>query len=79
MKQISNQSVSYDYDALSNDALNHLNSLKFSETKTRRICLHQNTEAELHMMVVDLQNPILNINYTAIRNPMKSSYYYQVK
>ena len=56
MKQISNQSVSYEYDALSSDALNHLNSLKFSETKTRRICLHQNTEAELHMMVVDLKS-----------------------
>ena len=66
MEQSSNQSVSYDYDALSHDALDHLNSLKFSETKTRRICLHENTEAQLHMMVVDLQ---ANAEYKFHRHP----------
>ena len=66
MKENRNRSVSYDYDEISGCALDHLESLEYSNTKTRRLCLHKNEEAKLHMMVVDLQ---ANASYKSHNHP----------
>lgn len=46
--------VSFEFSAISPEAMAHLRSLAFSKTGTRRLCLHESEESKLHMMLIEI-------------------------
>lgn len=47
-------SVSFDYDWIDEKSLDRLKALDFSQTGTRRLCLHNNPDKGLQVMLIEL-------------------------
>ena len=52
---MSSSSVSYLFSEISDEALSALSELGFSDTGTRRLCLHASEEDLLHVMLVEIK------------------------
>ena len=52
--------VSYEFSSLSNEAFAVLEKLDYSRTSTKRLCLHEDDNSDLQMMVIDIMS---NSNY----------------
>ncbi|WP_390129357.1 WbuC family cupin fold metalloprotein [Synechococcus sp. HIMB2401] len=48
------KSVSFELDSLSNQAFEAIKKLSYSETNTRRLCLHKDFESDLQMMLIEI-------------------------
>ena len=48
-------SVSYDFDSLSPEALDALKLLEFSSTNTKRLCLHKDNDSNLQVMIIQMK------------------------
>jgi len=46
--------VSYEFDSLSDEALAVLDGLGYSKTFTKRLCLHEDNNSDLQMMIIDI-------------------------
>jgi len=52
---VSSSSVSFLFSEISEEAVSALRGLEFSETGTRRLCLHDSEEDLLHVMLVEIK------------------------
>ena len=50
-----NSSSSYEFSSISDESLDKLSKLAYSPKLSRRLCLHDNNDSNLHMMVIDLK------------------------
>lgn len=54
-----NNSIKFIKESLiGKQTLNKLNSLEFSETGTRRLCLHEDNDAKLHLMLISIKRDV---------------------
>ena len=49
------KSFTFDYDCIDQDSYNHLRVLDFSNTGTRRLCLHNNPDKGLQVMLIEIK------------------------
>lgn len=54
MNNISN-SASFLFNSITQESVKFLENLEFSQTNTRRLCLHRDIRAEMHMMLIDIK------------------------
>ncbi len=50
-----NNSTDYFFNNISPKAIQALDRLEFSKTGTKRLCLHENLESELHVMLIRME------------------------
>lgn len=48
-------STSFSFDHISDEALDFLSTLDYSDTGTRRLCFHESEKATLHVMLVEMK------------------------
>ena len=51
-----NKSIDYFFNNVSPKAIEALDHLEFSETGTKRLCLHESIESDLHVMLIKMAN-----------------------
>jgi len=47
-------SVCFSFSQITPEAISRLRSLDFSQTGTRRLCLHSSNDSSLHMMLIEI-------------------------
>jgi len=52
------RSTSFAFAQISQEAIIHLKALDYSHTGTRRLCLHDSHDSQLHMMLIEIQPQI---------------------
>jgi len=48
-------SASFVFSQITPEAVAHLKTLEYSQTSTRRLCLHRSSDSPLHMMLIEIQ------------------------
>ena len=54
-----NHSLDFSFNFLKEDSLECLKNLKFSEKGTRRLCLHENNQSKMHVMLIEIKKDII--------------------